>query len=145
VPWVRNERGALTGAKTTSYAENVVCLARARAAGADEAVLANTLGALCEGTGSNVFVVIGGRLITPPLHSGCLAGVTRELVIEVSDGVDDDIPMADLVRADEVFLTSTGRDVQPVHTIDGRAVPTGACTARAAEAFAALVATTSDP
>src|SRR5436190_13252165 len=82
VPWVRNERSALTGLKTTSYAENVVALARAHEAGASEAIFANTRDELCEGTGTNVFVVVGGRLLTPPLSSGCLAGITRELVLE---------------------------------------------------------------
>jgi hypothetical protein len=62
VPWTRNERGALTGLKTTSYAENVVALARAREQGASEALFANTVGQLCEGTGSNVFVVLARRL-----------------------------------------------------------------------------------
>ena len=61
VPWPRNERGALAGLKTTSYAENVVALAHAAERGATEAVFANTAGHLCEGTGSNVFYVVGGR------------------------------------------------------------------------------------
>lgn len=72
VPWTRNERGALTGLKTTSYAENVVALARAREQGASEALFANTIGQLCEGTGSNVFVVLDGEIHTPPVASGCL-------------------------------------------------------------------------
>lgn len=62
VPWTRNERGALTGLKTTSYAENVVALARAREQGASEALFGNTVGQLCEGTGSNVFVVLDGEI-----------------------------------------------------------------------------------
>ncbi len=64
VPWTRNERGALTGLKTTSYAENVVALARARERGASEALFGNTVGQLCEGTGSNVFVVLDGEIHT---------------------------------------------------------------------------------
>jgi branched-chain amino acid aminotransferase len=94
-----------------------------------------------------VFVGVGGRLLTPPLASGCLAGVTRELVLEVTDAVEEDIPMAAFLAADEVFLTSTGRDVEPVHQIDDRvllAVP-GPLTEAAASAFQALVATTADP
>ncbi|HRD59342.1 MAG TPA: aminotransferase class IV, partial [Nocardioides sp.] len=74
VPWPRNERGALAGLKTTSYGENVVMLAHAKARGATEAVMANIAGHLCEGTGSNVFYVVDGELRTPPLKSGCLAG-----------------------------------------------------------------------
>ncbi|MDQ0963073.1 branched-subunit amino acid aminotransferase/4-amino-4-deoxychorismate lyase [Streptomyces sp. B4I13] len=65
VPWTRNERGALTGLKTTSYAENVVALARAHEQGATEALFGNTAGRLCEGTGSNVFVVVDGEIHTP--------------------------------------------------------------------------------
>ena len=61
VPWPRNERGATAGVKTVSYAENVVALRRAHAAGAGEAIFANTRGELCEGTGTNVFLVTGGR------------------------------------------------------------------------------------
>ncbi len=82
VPWPRNERGALSGLKTTSYGENVRALAYAAEHGGSEAIFGNTVGNLCEGTGTNIFVVLGGRLITPPLSAGCLAGVTRALVIE---------------------------------------------------------------
>ena len=82
VPWVRNERSAVAGLKTTSYAENVVALAYAKERGAIEAVFANTRGELCEGTGSNVFVVRDGVVWTPPLDSGCLAGITRALAVE---------------------------------------------------------------
>jgi len=146
VPWPRNERGAMAGIKTTSYAENVVALAHAKARGAVEAIFATTTDLLCEGTGSNVFVGIGGRLLTPPLTSGCLAGVTRELVLEVTDAIEEDIPMAAFLAADEIFLTSTGRDVQPVHQVDDRllSVP-GPMTEAAARAFAALQASTPDP
>jgi branched-chain amino acid aminotransferase len=146
VPWPRNERGAMAGIKTTSYAENVKALAYAKARGCTEALFETTTGLLCEGTGSNVFVVVGGRLLTPPLSSGCLAGVTRDLVLEVTDAVEEDIPMATFGTADEVFLTSTGRDVQPVHRVDDREVPApGPLTTAAAEAFAALAATSDDP
>src|SRR6478735_6333060 len=82
VPWPRNERGALAGLKTTSYAENVVALAEAQRRGATEAVFANLAGHLCEGTGSNVFYVVDGELRTPTLAAGCLAGITRHLVLE---------------------------------------------------------------
>lgn len=121
VPWPRNERGATAGLKTTSYAENVVALAHARALGADEAVLANTVGDLCEGTGSNLFYVVDGELRTPTLASGCLAGVTRALVLEWCGGREVDAPLEEVRRAaDEVFLVSTTRDVQPVLGWDDR-------------------------
>ena len=70
---------------------------------------------LCEGTGSNVFVVLAGELVTPPLTSGCLAGVTRALVLEWIGAVERDLPMAALLEAEEVFLTSSTRDIQAVH------------------------------
>ncbi|WP_030192832.1 aminotransferase class IV [Streptomyces sp. NRRL S-87] len=147
VPWVRNERGALTGLKTTSYAENVVALARANAAGASEALFANTVGQLCEGTGSNVFVVLDGELHTPPVPSGCLAGITRALVVEWSGAKETDLPLAVLESADEVFLTSTLRDVQAVHRVDSRDLPgaPGPVTAEAMRTFDARAAEDWDP
>jgi len=145
VPWPRNERGALAGIKSTSYAENVLALARARTAGASEAVFPNTIGNLCEGTGTNVFVEHDGRLVTPPLSSGCLAGVTRALVLEVADVEELDVPIEVLETTTEAFLTSSTRDVMTIDRIDGRAIDPGPRTAAAAEAFAALVATTLDP
>jgi branched-chain amino acid aminotransferase len=124
VPWPRNERSAVAGAKTTSFAENVVALAEAHKVGAGEALMPNTAGELCEGTGTNVFVVLEGRLLTPPLLSGCLAGVTRELVLELLPDADEEtIPMAALAGAEEVLLTSSTRDVQPLRALDGRPLP----------------------
>ncbi len=92
VPWPRNERGALAGLKTTSYGENVLALAYAAEHGGAEAIFANSVGNLCEGTGSNVFVVQAGRLLTPPLSAGPLAGVTRALVIEWAGAAEEDLP-----------------------------------------------------
>lgn len=120
VPWPRNERGALSGLKTTSYAGNARALAYARGRGGTEAVFGNLAGHLCEGTGSSIFLVRGGRLITPPLTSGCLAGVTRSLVLEWLGGDEEDVPLPELAHASEAFLTSTARDVQPIRTVNGR-------------------------
>lgn len=136
VPWPRNERGAVAGLKTTSYAENVVALARAQAAGASEAIFANTIGNLCEGTGTNVFYVHDGELRTPTLGSGCLAGVTRALVLEWYGAREVDAPMAVVNEASEVFLTSTTRDVQAVHRWDERTLGTGPVTRAAQETWA---------
>ena len=120
VPWPRNERGALAGVKSTSYAENVVALAEAAKVGASEAIFANLAGHLCEGTGSNVGYVVGGEVRTPTLAVGCLAGVTRALLLEWYDVVEIDEPIEVLDSADEIFLMSTTRDVQGVHRIDDR-------------------------
>ena len=122
VPWPRNERSPLAGVKSTSYAENVLALARAHEHGAGEALMPDTQGRLCEGTGSNVFVVLDGRLITPTLATGCLAGVTRDLVLEWSGAEEVDVPMSALADAEEVFITSSTRDVQPVHRVDSRSL-----------------------
>jgi branched-chain amino acid aminotransferase len=147
VPWARNEHGALTGLKTTSYAENVRALAYARDRGALEAIFANTAGNLCEGTGTNVFVVTGGLLVTPPLSAGCLAGVTRALVLEWCDASERDVPVGVLAEADEAFLTSTMRDVQAIRSVDGKPLPAapGPVTRDVAEVFARRAAENPDP
>ena len=145
VPWPRNERGALAGIKSTSYAENVVALAHATARGASEAIFANTIGNLCEGTGTNIFVEYEGRLVTPPLSSGCLAGVTRALVVEAMAVEELDVPVEILQTTTEAFLTSSTRDVMPIDRIDDRSMAAGPLTAAAMTAFADLVADSVDP
>jgi branched-chain amino acid aminotransferase len=152
VPWSRNERGATAGLKTISYAENVRALAYAHQRGATEAVFANTRGELCEATGSNIFIVVDGVVVTPPETSGCLLGVTRALVLELCDklGIERDeraVPLAALGDADEAFLTSSTREVQPVARVDDRALPAapGPVTRRLADGFVTLVASSLDP
>jgi branched-chain amino acid aminotransferase len=147
VPWLRNERGALTGIKTTSYAENVMALAYAAERGGSEALFANTQGNLCEGTGSNVFLVTGGELVTPPLSAGCLAGITRELLLEWFGATERDVPAEALAAASEAFVTSTTRDVQPIRAVGGRELPEapGPVTRKAAQVFATRAAQSPDP
>jgi len=151
VPWTRNEHGATAGLKTTSYAENVVALAFATEQGGVEALFANSVGNLCECTGSNVFVVVDGEILTPDLASGPLAGVTRGLVIEWcrEEGLTvhaEPLPMSILDQAQEVFITSSTKDVLGVHAIDDQPVAApGPVTARAAEIFARLSRERLDP
>ncbi|MGF9756639.1 aminotransferase class IV [Microvirga sp. 0TCS3.31] len=147
VPWTRNENGATAGLKTTSYAENVIALAHARRHGGTEAILANTAGNLCEGTGSNVFYVVDGELRTPSLASGCLAGISRELVLEWCGATEVDEPLTEVrARASEAFLVSTTRDVQAVARWDARDLPApGPVTQRCAETWAAREAETMEP
>lgn len=149
VPWVRNERSPTAGAKTTSYVDNVVALAFAHEHGASEAILANTRGALCEGTGTNVFVVLEGRLRTPSLATGCLAGITRELLLELIECEEtDELTIDDLRDAEEAFLTSSTRDVHPIDAVDGSAMlnaAPGPITADVVEAFVTAQARTLDP
>lgn len=119
VPWRRNEQSALTGLKTTSYGENVVALEHAHRLGASEALFGDTQGRLSEGTGSNVFAVVNGQVLTPAMSTGCLAGITRQLVLQWTDATETEMPLSILESADEVFLTSSVRDVQAVGTIVG--------------------------
>ena len=140
VPWTRNERSAVAGLKTTSYAENVVALAEAARRGSGEAVLANTVGALCEGTGTNVFVERGGELLTPPLSSGCLAGITRELVLEwsaqaglpVREAAPGELPYSvlDEVTSGAAHLALSGsvRTFVPAAALDGVEIAAGPVT-----------------
>ncbi len=150
VPWARNEKGALAGLKTTSYAENAKMITYAKDRGAQEALMPNTLGQLCEGTGSNVFYVVDGQMCTPTLAAGPLAGVTRALVLEwCADElgvVERDAPMDVLFSADEVMLIGTTRDVQALDRIDDRelAAP-GPVTRRAQEIWAREVVKSNDP
>lgn len=157
VPWVRNERSAVAGLKTTSYAENVVALAEAYRQGADEAVLANTVGELCEGTGSNVFVERGGELVTPPLSSGCLAGITRDLLLEW--GAADGFPVReadpgelaydvlDEVVAGEAHLLLSGsiRNIAPTVRVDAVDVAAGPLSLAAQRLFQEHVGRDLDP
>jgi branched-chain amino acid aminotransferase len=155
-PWPRNERSPLVGLKSTSYAENVLALAHAKSLGAGEALLGNLAGEVCEGTGSNVFVVAEGRITTAPLTSGCLAGITRALVIEwcADAGIQIEqraLPMAELAGAEEIFITSSTRDVHPVDAVidqDGQrvwAANGSSQTAAAAEVFASRSAAQWNP
>jgi branched-chain amino acid aminotransferase len=152
VPFRRNEHGALSNHKTISYGENVVALAYAKKQGGTEAIFANTAGSLCEGTGSNIFIVYEGDLITPPVSAGCLPGITRALVLELCEKYDiqvqqRNIPLRALAEASEAFLTSSLREVQPVRTVDGNPLANcpGAIGQRLQDAYRELTVTTCDP
>ena len=119
VPWSRNENSPLAGLKTTSYAENVYALDAAKSQGFSEAIYCDTLGRLCEGTGSNIFLVKDEQIFTPSEASGLLRGITRDLVIEWAKDagfviVERDVDPSELWDADEVFITSSTRDIHPV-------------------------------
>lgn len=145
VPWPRNERSALAGVKSTSYAENVHALEHAHSLGASEALLPNTRGQLCEGTGSNVFIAVDGVVLTPPLSSGCLPGITRELLLEWWPVLEADLRLDAVHKADEVFITSSTRDVHPVVRVDDRDLEVGPVTSAVRSMFAARAAADVDP
>ena len=152
VPWPRNERGALAGVKSVSYGENTVALAHALNAGAGEAIFTNTRGDLCEGSTTNIFLVRDGTVLTPPLSSGCLNGVTRALVIDLcqANGIpvrEVPLPASALAQSDEAFLTSSTREVQPIASVDGTPISktVGPLTKRVAQLYRNLVIENSDP
>ncbi len=127
-PWPRNERSVLAGLKCASYAENLVALDHARRAGFDETLFFNTTGDLCEAATANVFIVRDGVLLTPPLACGCLAGITRALVLELAaqHGLPCKVAAlgpADLERAAEVILTSATRGPVAVSRVGARMLP----------------------
>ncbi|MCL2666684.1 MAG: aminotransferase class IV, partial [Micrococcales bacterium] len=144
VPWVRNERSAVVGAKATSTAGNQLAARAARQAGADEAVMANTRGELCECTTSNVLLETDDELLTPPLASGCLGGVTRALLLEWSQEWDVTVreqtmaySILDDVAAGRAGLavSSTLRTLVPVVGLDGQATRPAALAQHVRELF----------
>ncbi len=127
VPFARNEHSALRGVKTINFGENAIALRLARKAGSDEAIFPNTAGDVCEGSWSNLFCYLDGKIVTPPLESGCLPGVTREIVLELAGAIGIEIQersfaIDDLNRVEAAALTSTLREIQPVREINGRAL-----------------------
>ena len=142
----RNHPQALDPAiKSSNLLNNVLALREAQARGAEEALLLNQGGEVAEGASTNVFVVRDGALITPVLEAGILAGITRELVLEIARALslpvrEDVLRPEDLMDADEAFLTSTTREVAPIRTVDGRPVgpgQPGPVTTRILEAYRA--------
>jgi branched-chain amino acid aminotransferase len=131
--WRRVPDSALpAGAKITgSYANNALAMEDAQSAGLDEALLLNVRGTLAEATTSNVFIVAGGRLATPPVTADILAGITRQTIIELAERELDlptderEIGLDDLYDAEECFLTGTGVEVASVIEIDHRPIGAG--------------------
>jgi len=112
------------GTKTLSWSMNLCWLEQAQARGFDEALLLNEQGKLSECTSANIFAAWGDRVVTPPLSSGCLPGVTRDLLLHEIHvpGIavtEEDLTLEDLERADEVFITSTTRNLLPVLSVEG--------------------------
>ena len=133
------------GAKILSWAMNLTWLETVQARGFDEAILLNERGEVAECTSANIFIANGNQVWTPPLRSGCLPGVTREIILSGIDvpGIvigEKTLAPAEVESAEDVFITSTTRNLLPVVRIEGKTVGRGA-QARIAidEAFAAYV------
>jgi branched-chain amino acid aminotransferase len=128
---VEANRGRIDpAAKTGNRLTHVLALREARAAGAHEALFVDALGRVTEGTSSNLFAVRGGRLVTPPLEAGILEGVTRGVVLRLASRegvplVEASLDATDLLAADELFITSTGREVLPATRLGAVAVGDG--------------------
>lgn len=131
IPRRRNDRRALDpAAKSGNYLNNVLGLAEAKALGATDCVMLNAEGFVTEASTSNLFARVGGAWCTPPLDAGILAGVTRSLLLALLPQlgervVERNLTAAELRAADELFLSSTLRDIGPVTHLDGRALHGG--------------------
>ncbi len=125
-----NETDPVTFHKTTGYLANLLALRDARRARAVEALRFNTKNRLGEGAVSNVFLVSEGRLLTPPVEDGLLAGITRGLVLELAseekiDAEQTSLTVYDLTGADEVFLTNSIMEILPVTRVEARTIGNG--------------------
>ncbi len=148
VPWRRTEFSVLSAVKSTCYAENAVALAWAQAKGA---LFLNTAGDLCEGAVTNLFLVRNGTVLTPSPGSGCLPGIARSLILDLCPQLglscqEKALVPADLMQADEVFLTNSLHGVLPVSAADQRSLASpGPVTAALAAALADLLHRLPDP
>ncbi len=126
-PYRVNEYSPLVGVKSSCYAMNHIALREAQQLGADEALMLNTSGELCEGTTSNLFLVKDGVVLTPHLKSGCLPGIARAAVIELCKELDipcieRTLSLAELHDCDGAFLTSSLRRIHPITSFDENSV-----------------------
>ena len=126
----QNSQSPLSCLKTANYLNNILARKEAKAAGADEALLLNERGLLCEGSTSNVFLISEGRLITPSVESGCLPGITRQIVMEITKemgmGVAQrEVKLEELLRAEEAFLTSSLIELMPLTEVNGKPIGEG--------------------
>jgi len=126
----RNETSFLSGVKSLNNLDNVLAREEARRQGAGEAILLNTRGFVAEGSASNVFLVLDGRLVTPNLSSGCLAGISRQVVLELAaefglEVIETDVELSAFAAASEAFLTGSVMEVMPLTRLDDRPVGSG--------------------
>lgn len=117
-------------AKTLNYLNNILAKIQASAAGCEEALMLNHLGYVCEGTGDNIFIVKNGCILTPPVESGALNGITRGFIFELSKKIDiackeKNLTLIDIYTCDEAFMTGTLAEIIPVVEIDNRKIGNG--------------------
>ena len=143
----RHAASPLAGVKVTSWLNNVWNLYETQQAGFDEVVLLNERGEVSECTAANIFCVRGGRVLTPPLSSGCLEGITRGVLLEIAASVgvsaaEQTLMPEDLYTAEEVCMSSTNRNLLGVGEIAGHKIASapGPVTLKLEKALAAYVA-----
>jgi branched-subunit amino acid aminotransferase/4-amino-4-deoxychorismate lyase len=140
----RNEHSPLSQVKSLAYLDNVLALREAAETGCEEALLLNTAGRLAGGCRSNVFLVLDGVLATPPLSEGVLAGITRQIVLDVAGDMrietrEMPLTMADLARAGEALICNSLLEVRPLSRIDKRELLPGPIAKALTERYRALI------
>lgn len=120
----RNEHSPLSGIKTIGFLDAIMAAREASTRGADEALLLNTAGNLAEATVANLFLVIDGGAVTPPVHDGALPGVMRAEVIKALAAAERTLKPADLAIASEAFLTNS-LGIKPLVMVDGAPIGDG--------------------
>jgi len=138
-PQARHATSKFSGAKILSWAINLTLVEEAQSKGFDEVILLNERGEVAECTSANIFIARGNQISTPPLSSGCLPGVTRDLLLsEIRvpgfDVRETTLVPGDLHNADEVFITSTTRELLPVLEIEHKQLQQGQRARRALQA-----------
>ena len=128
LPHARHAASEFAGVKYLSWSENLTWNERAHEQGFDEVILLNERGEVAELTSANIFAVQGDQISTPPLSSGCLPGVTRATLLEIASIQERTLVPTDLESADEVFITSTTRELMPVSYIEGLKIRQGRAT-----------------
>ncbi|MEW6592880.1 MAG: branched-chain amino acid transaminase [Candidatus Hadarchaeota archaeon] len=131
-PWRRIHKSILPphAKVVANYANSILAKVDALKSGYDEAILLNMDGKIAEGPGENLFIVKGRKLMTPPLSSGALGGITRDSIIKIAgdEGVkflEKDFTPKELFSADEAFFTGTAAEVTPIRKVDGKTIGSG--------------------
>ena len=138
--------GQYSGAKMLSWVSHAAVLREAHEKGYDDALLTNEKDQLAECTSANIFLIRDGKVLTPPLSSGCLGGITREILVEIAptegiELIEEALTVGDLAKAEEVFISSTTREVAPIEYISPswKYPAPGPMTLRIAQVFKAYV------
>ena len=149
ISWVRRDPIDATSheIKTLNYMNSILAKIEANICGVDEAICLDTKGYVSEGAAENLFIIKNGKIYTPPIATGALAGITRNVIIELAtrlgyNVVEKNITPNELFNADEVFMTGTAAEIVPVREINGRVIgegKAGPITKRLREEFNELV------